>query len=71
MPHPRPRPVAGRRLASIDDAAAYLACSPKTIRRFISAGRLTGYRAGPRILRVDLNEVDAALVPVPVGGDAT
>ena len=53
-----------RRFASIPDAAQYAAVSPKTIRRWIAAGRIEGYRAGPRLIRVDLNELDATLTPV-------
>lgn len=54
-----------RRLVSLEDAADYAACSTKTIRRRISEGTLTGYRLGPRLLRVDLNELDEILRPVP------
>jgi excisionase family DNA binding protein len=60
-----------RRLASIEAAADYAQCGARTIRRRISDGSLTGYRFGPRLLRVDLNELDAILRPVPtVGGTA-
>lgn len=60
-----------KRLASIPAAADYAAVSTKTIRRRIATGDLTGYRFGPRVLRVDLNELDAALRPIPTaGGDA-
>jgi len=44
--------------------------SQKTIRRRIAEGSLTGYRMGPRILRVDLNELDALMRPIPTAGDA-
>lgn len=54
-----------RRLQSIPGAAAYLGVSTKTVRRYIAAGRITGYRAGPKLIRVDLNELDALLQPVP------
>ena len=54
-----------RRLDSIHNAAEYLGVSTKTIRRFIASGDLTGYRAGKKIIRVDLNEVDAMLRPIP------
>lgn len=58
-----------RRLESIEHAAQYLGVSAKTIRRYIAAGRVTGYRTGPRLIRVDLNELDAMLRPIPtVGG---
>ena len=51
-----------RRLASITDAAEYVGVNPKTVRRYIAAGRITGYRTGPRLIRVDLNELDAMLL---------
>ena len=62
-----------RRLATVPDAASYCGVSPKTIRRRIASGDLTGYRMGPRLLRVDLNEVDDRLLrPLPTarGGSA-
>lgn len=63
-----------RRLVSINQAADYASCSPKTIRRRIADGSLTGRRFGKRLLRVDLNELDALLRPIPtvgtMGGDA-
>lgn len=52
------------RRASIADAAAYVPCSTKTIRRRIADGTLTGYRFGKKIL-VDLDELDAALHVIP------
>lgn len=48
-----------RRYDSIDRAAEYAGVSTKTIRRYIASGRLTGYRIGPRLIRVDLAELDA------------
>ena len=56
-----------RRLASLADAATYAAVNPRTIRRRVADGTLTGYRMGPRLLRIDLNELDAFLRPVPAG----
>ena len=54
-----------RRLASLVDAAEYAAISTKTIRRRIACGDLTGYRVGPRLIRIDLTELDAMLQPIP------
>lgn len=51
------------RYASLAEAASYARIHPKTLRRRIDAGELTGYRLGSRILRVDLDEVDAMLQP--------
>jgi excisionase family DNA binding protein len=54
-----------RRYASLEEAASYLGCNIRTIRRRIAAGELTGYRLGSRIIRVDLEEVNALLEPIP------
>lgn len=55
---------AGRRFESIPNAAEYLGVAPKTIRRWITEGRITGFRAGPRIILVDRNEIDGLLTPI-------
>ena len=46
------------------DAAAYAACNERSLRRAIAEGHLTGYRLG-RVYRIDLNELDAWMAPVP------
>jgi excisionase family DNA binding protein len=56
-----------RRYASLADAATYVNCNERTIRRHISAGRLRGYRLG-RLVRVDLDELDAMMRPIPTAG---
>jgi excisionase family DNA binding protein len=55
-----------RRWATINDAAHYLGVNPRTIRKMAATGRLTLYRNGPRLIRVDLNEVDANMAPARV-----
>jgi excisionase family DNA binding protein len=55
----RPR----RRFVTPAEAAEYLGVTPRTIRQMIADGRLTGYRSGTRLVRLDLNEVDDAMVP--------
>jgi excisionase family DNA binding protein len=51
-----------RRYASVTEAAAYLGVTDRAIRLMIADGRLSGYRGlGPRVLRIDLNEIDAAM----------
>lgn len=47
------------------EAAEYLGMSVKTVRRYISEGRLTGYRLGNQQLRVDRDEVEALFKPIP------
>lgn len=52
-----------RRYAKLSEAAKYLGVTDRTIRQMIADGRLTGYRSGSRLVRVDLNEIDAAMQP--------
>lgn len=57
-----------RRLASVAEAAEYADVCTRTIRRYIADGRITGYRVGARLVKVDLAEVDSKLVrPIPTG----
>ena len=60
-----------RSLVNIAKAAEYADVHPMTMRRWISAGRVRAYRVGPRLLKVDLNELDAMFRPIPTttGGD--
>lgn len=64
-------PSARRRLGSIADAAEFAGVNPKTIRRRIADGTLNGYRLGPRLIRVDLDELDASLHPIATAGGAS
>ena len=57
-----------RRLVSIDQAARLVDVSPRTIRRRIADGSLAGYRFGPRVIRVDLDEVESLLTRIPAAG---
>ena len=56
---------AAARLAPLSEAARYAHCHEKTIRRRIADGSITAYRFGPRLIRIDLNEVDALLRRIP------
>jgi excisionase family DNA binding protein len=56
-------PVVARRYAKLKEAATYLNVTERTIRQMIADGRLTGYRNGGRLVRVDLNELDANMRP--------
>jgi excisionase family DNA binding protein len=55
--------TARRRYATLEQAGEYLGVTSRTIRTMIADGRLVGYRSGNRLVRVDLNEVDAAMKP--------
>jgi excisionase family DNA binding protein len=60
---------ARQRLVSINDAATYCGVHPRTIRRRISDGTITGVTVGKKLVRVDLNEIDARLLqPIPTAG---
>jgi excisionase family DNA binding protein len=67
MPPPEGKTVTDnktRRWASVKDAAAHLGVTTRTIRQMISDNRLVGYHNGARLVRVDLNELDAAMQPL-------
>lgn len=49
------------RWATTDDVADYLKVSVNTVRRMAERGDFTTHRLGPRLIRFDLNEVDATL----------
>jgi excisionase family DNA binding protein len=44
-------------LPSVKQAANYVGVDPKTVRRWISQGRLSAKRIGPRLIRLDRDEV--------------
>lgn len=54
-----------REFESLAAAAERTGLSTKTLRRRIASGALVAYRNGPRVLRVDPNEVDRMMVRVP------
>ena len=55
-----------REWLTIDEAAAYLKVSRKTVRRRISAGQIRGYRIGSRMIRIDKAELDAGATVRPI-----
>src|SRR5262249_25482249 len=54
-----------RKYATIEAEAERLAVNPRTIRRMIARGEITGYRLGGKLLRGDPSEPDAAMVAIP------
>lgn len=60
--------LASQRYITISDAADYLGVTTRTVRAMVADGRLVAYRCGPRVVRLRLDEVDAAMVPM--GGAA-
>jgi excisionase family DNA binding protein len=61
--HPDKAAVPARRWASLKEAADYMDVTTRTIRQWITDGKIHGYRINSRFFRVDLNEVDAAMQP--------
>jgi excisionase family DNA binding protein len=58
-----------KHLGTIADGAARYKCHSRSIRRMIARGDLTAYRLpGSRLLRIDLNELDAKLRQIPTAG---
>jgi hypothetical protein len=51
-----------RRLASIQAVAQMYDVDHKTVRRWIASGLIHGYRIGDRLVKLDLNEVEAKVV---------
>ena len=54
-----------RHYESVGDAAARVGVTTKTVRRWIASGQLAGYRIGPRLLRIDPDDVDRMLTLIP------
>jgi excisionase family DNA binding protein len=52
-----------RRWATMQQTADYMGVSLRTVREWITQGKITGYRINARVIRVDLNEVDGAMQP--------
>lgn len=64
--HPVPAPA--RRWATLKQAAEYLNLKEdRTIRGHIAAGLYSAYRLNERVLRVDLNEIDAVMQEIGGG----
>ena len=56
--------MSDKTFVSVAAAADRIGVAPLTIRRLIAAGNLTGYRLGKRLIRIDLDELDALLTPI-------
>ncbi len=50
---------------SLDEAAEVMSLSTRTIRRRISDGTIPAYGYGRRSIRIRLDELEAALRPIP------
>ena len=50
------------KMVSIAAAADHYGVSRQTVGRWIASGRITAYRVGPRLIRVDLDEIEAEII---------
>lgn len=62
---PARRRSSAPRWVFLPDAEQYSGIPRRTLRRWVSEGRLPAERFGPRRIRVDLNDLDALAVPIP------
>ena len=61
-----PRAITPGRLRSVNAAADRYDVNPRTVRRWIADGLITGYRVGGKLVKVDLDEIDRTIVrPIP------
>ena len=58
----------GHRWVPQPEATEYLGVTDRTLRRYVSEGRLPAYRLGKRLLRFKQADLDAMLRPVPTAG---
>jgi excisionase family DNA binding protein len=57
-------------MLSLQQAAEYLGVDERSVRRYISTGAIRARRLpNGRLIRIALADLDAALKPIPVGGD--
>lgn len=55
-----------RKLLTLAEAAEALGgVHIRTVRRYISEGRLKGYKMGPRLVMIDEDDLQALLTPIP------
>jgi excisionase family DNA binding protein len=60
-----------RRWFSQQEAASYLGVTDRTIRNYIRTGTIRGHRLkGSRLIRIDRQELEQALRPIPAAGGA-
>ena len=66
-PRSRRRSAAGPRSA---DGAAYAKVGVRTLTERIAKGEIPASKFGPKLVRVDLDDIDALMVPITHGGPA-
>lgn len=56
------------KLITLQEAADLVGVHARTLRRYISTGRIEGYRIGPRLVKVDPADLDKLKRPIPTAG---
>ena len=59
------RDIGDSQWLTVAETAALLRVTPRTVRRMISRGQLTGHRLGTRLIRIDSREVNRCLPVMP------
>jgi len=60
-----PRQRKPNRPATIPAAAEYAPCGRRTLQRYIQLGVLPSWRFGPKMVRVDLDDIDRLFQRIP------
>lgn len=47
----------------MSEGAEYIGVTERTMRNYVATGKFRAYKMSSRLVRVDLNEIDAALEP--------
>jgi|RhiMetStandDraft_8_1073273.scaffolds.fasta_scaffold142551_1 excisionase family DNA binding protein len=50
------------KMVSIAAAAEHYGVSQQTVRRWIASGKITAHRIEPRLIRIDLDEIEAKII---------
>ena len=50
------------KMVSIAAAAEHDGVSQQTVRRWIASGKITAHRIEPRLIRIDLDEIEAKII---------
>lgn len=58
---PKKRTKPESKLVGLTEAASVCGVCTRTIRRYISAGKIAAYRVGPRLIRVDPDELNRVM----------
>jgi excisionase family DNA binding protein len=50
------------KMVSIAATAEHYGVSQQTVRRWIASGKITAHRIEPRLIRIDLDEIEAKII---------